>query len=224
MADRLAGGVRAGSTGYSTQIVLRSTTDNSEMTGKVAANITATYWRQGGSPAAITLADLVSLTDAWASGGVKEVDAVLMRGTYRLDVPDAALATGADWVELNAFCSGSFVFKERLALESKNAADNNVLLAATAANPPGIKKNTALPNFTVLMVDAAGNPKTGLAVLAERSLDGAAFVTCANPVTEVSGGVYKITLAAADLNGDVVTLRFTAALARQQTITIITEP
>ncbi len=51
---------------------------------------------------------------------------------------------------------------------------------------------------------------TGLTVTAERSIDGAAFAACANSVTEVSDGCYTIDLAAADLNGDVVVLKFTA--------------
>jgi hypothetical protein len=86
-----------------------------------------------------------------------------------------------------------------------------------------VRKNTALANFTFPMRDQWGNPLTGLTVTAQRSIDGAAFGACANPVSEIANGLYKISLAAADLNGDVIALKFTATGARQRDFTIITE-
>jgi len=41
-----------------------------------------------------------TIGQAWISGGFAEVDAVNMPGVYRLDIPDAALAAGADDVTL----------------------------------------------------------------------------------------------------------------------------
>lgn len=102
----------------------------------------------------------------------------------------------------------------------------DVLCRVVAHLPSGIKKNTLLSSFMFLLVDSADHitPKTGRTVAAERSLDGAGFSSCANAVAEVANGMYKIDLAAADLNGDVVTLRFTATGADPRLITIITEP
>jgi hypothetical protein len=90
---------------------------------------------------------------------------------------------------------------------------------------PGVKKNTALANFPFLMVDATDGvtPETLLTVTATRSLDGAAFGACANAVVEIASGWYKINLAAGDLNGDTVVLRFTAAGARNREFIIVTE-
>lgn len=87
-----------------------------------------------------------------------------------------------------------------------------------------IKKNTALANFMFLMVDSTDHvtPKTGLTITATRSIDGAAFAACANSATEVANGMYKINLAATDLNGDVITLRFTGTAADARLITIVT--
>jgi len=92
--------------------------------------------------------------------------------------------------------------------------------------PTQITKNTALAAFPFLMVLASDDitPATGLTVTATRSLDGAAFGACANAVAEVGSGIYTIDLAAADLNGDTVTLRFTAATANDRLITIVTQP
>ena len=94
----------------------------------------------------------------------------------------------------------------------------------TEVSVDGIQKNTALANFEFLMVDATDGytEETGLTVTAQRSIDGAAFAACANAVTELSNGIYKISLAATDLNGDVITLRFSATGARTRLVTIKT--
>jgi len=62
------------------------------------SGLTAYYVRQGGSATSITLATLAAANSAYSSGGFKEVDATNMPGVYRLDIPDAALASGADSV------------------------------------------------------------------------------------------------------------------------------
>ena len=88
----------------------------------------------------------------------------------------------------------------------------------------GVTKNTALANFEFLMLDSGDHvsPKTGLTVAATRSIDGGAFASCANSVSEVSNGIYKISLAATDLNGDVITLKFAATGADTRLVTIRT--
>lgn len=88
-----------------------------------------------------------------------------------------------------------------------------------------IKKNTALNGFTFPMTDATTHaPKTGLTVAAQRSLNGGAFGNCANAVAELSNGNYTINLAAGDLNGNVVLLRFSSAGADDLDILILTAP
>ena len=88
----------------------------------------------------------------------------------------------------------------------------------------GIARNEQLDNFTFLMTDSTNHtPATGLSVTAYRSIDGGMFSLCTNLVSAVSNGIYKITLSASDLNGEVITLRFTATGADDRLITIITE-
>lgn len=90
----------------------------------------------------------------------------------------------------------------------------------------GVTKNAAIAGFEFFMADAADHVtgKTGLTVTATRSLDGAAFGACANAVAEVSGGLYKIDLAAADLNGATVTLRFVATGADTRVVEVLPTP
>jgi hypothetical protein len=62
------------------------------------SSLIAYYVRNQNTAVAITLATLAAANTAWSSGGFKEVDATNAPGVYRLDVPDAAFATGADSV------------------------------------------------------------------------------------------------------------------------------
>jgi hypothetical protein len=89
-----------------------------------------------------------------------------------------------------------------------------------------VKKNTALAGFEFLLIQSADHvsPITGATVTATRSIDGAAFGACSNAVSEVSNGIYKINLSAGDLNGDTITLQFTAAGSDARFITILTTP
>jgi hypothetical protein len=91
---------------------------------------------------------------------------------------------------------------------------------------PGIQKNAPFNNFAFLMVLATDGrtPATGLSVSGQRSIDGGVFANLANGVTEIGNGWYKVNLAATDVNGDFIALKFTATGADQRSIGIITEP
>jgi hypothetical protein len=90
--------------------------------------------------------------------------------------------------------------------------------------PMRLKKNTAFTNFMFFLADSSGNGVAGESVTAQRSLDGAVFGACANAVSEVSGGWYKISLASGDLNGDVVALKFTSTNSKGYGVVVVTNP
>jgi hypothetical protein len=98
--------------------------------------------------------------------------------------------------------------------------------AILARLPVRPTKNTALANFPFLMVDSTDHVtgKASLTITATRSIDGGAFAACANAASEVANGLYKINLAASDLNGDTIVLRFTAAGADPRVILIVPQP
>jgi hypothetical protein len=118
----------------------------------------------------------------------------------------------------------------KLIVDNLNAAvgtiNTNVATLITAIGGWRIKKNTALNNFEFFMVLASDGVTgaTGKTVTAQRSIDGGAVAACANAASEVGSGIYKINLATSDLNGDVITFIFTAALCNATVITIITQP
>lgn len=87
-----------------------------------------------------------------------------------------------------------------------------------------VKKNTALSGFPVVMIDTAGDPATGKTVTGVVSLDGGGFSSLTNAVSEVSGGLYAVDLAAGDTNGDTLVMRFSASGCRTRFVEIVTQP
>lgn len=90
--------IKAGATSQSIYVcILDSTsTTGGRKTGLAynTASLTAYYTLNGGSATAITLATLAAANSAYSSGGFKEVDATNQPGIYRLDLPNAAIASG----------------------------------------------------------------------------------------------------------------------------------
>ena len=126
-------------------------------------------------------------------------------------IDSAALAT-------NAIGSDEF---------TQAAADKVWLTVArslTSAASFEIKKNTQLAAFPFVMTDSTNHaPMTLATIIATRAIDGGAFGVCSNAVVEIANGWYKITLSAADLNGNTIALRFTAVGADDLNITIVTQ-
>ncbi len=92
--------IMAGSTSQSITLFIQ---DSSSTTGAglsgltfATANLAAYYTFAGANATAavINLATLAGVTSAWSSGGFVEVDSVHMKGVYRLDLPNAVLASG----------------------------------------------------------------------------------------------------------------------------------
>ena len=86
------------------------------------------------------------------------------------------------------------------------------------------KKNEALSDIEFLMVDGTdfATPETGLTVSGTRSIDGGAFAAVSGTIAEVGNGIYQFDAAAADMNGSIITFRFTATGAAATFITLRT--
>jgi len=111
-------------------------------------------------------------------------------------------------------------------LSSGTGTGQVTLSAGTVSLTTGqfiIKKNAALAGVTFLMTDLTGSPATGLTVTANESINGGAIVPCTNAVTELSGGLYRIDLAAADLNGVFITFVMTAGGASANAFSFVTQ-
>jgi hypothetical protein len=86
--------IKPGTISYSEYVQLNTTGLSFSTPG-----ISASYVRSGAARVGITLVSQ-TVSGVWTSGGFVEVDAVNMPGLYRIDVPDGALASGANQVTL----------------------------------------------------------------------------------------------------------------------------
>ena len=90
-----------------------------------------------------------------------------------------------------------------------------------------IRRNVAYPNFQFPMLSNADalTRVSGLTVTLTRNIDGGTFAAAANAVTEIgTTGVYKVDLAATDLNGSVINLLATASGCIDYLVEIFTQP
>lgn len=170
---------------------------------------------------------VINLSKSGAAFAVRDVggtQAEVGHGVYSYQMTSADNNTNGDlaWF-ITATGADPTTFVDQV--QPKILNDFNLDGSGNVTIASSIKKNQALTGFMFLMTNSTSHaPQTGLAVTAQRSLAGAGFAPCANAVTELSNGIYKIDLAAADLNAADVMLRFTAAAADDLNILIITQP
>jgi len=166
-----------------------------------AANITAYVSKDYGT--------VTALTDTSAT----EMSATNAPGWYLFDVTqgetnaDALLFTG------KSSTSGIDIVGALIYTTPPNFSSLAIDTNGATTIKQKIRKNQALNNFHFLMTDSTThNPATGKTVTATRAIDNGSFgAGTLGSVTEVSNGLYRVDLPAADLNGNVVTLRFTAS-------------
>jgi len=103
------------------------TSAGAALTGKVAADFTLWY-RRDGAKVPISLSDLSALTDDHSDGGVKEIS----DGWYRLDLPDAACAAGANRVAIGGSVSGGVVLSAPIPIDSTWIASSRTLTQQAA--------------------------------------------------------------------------------------------
>jgi hypothetical protein len=177
--------------------------------------------------------DVKVSTDGGAEGNITTLPVVTPAGSAWVKVTLSAAEMNGDNINLKfsdvagaEWCDVGFnIPTSANQLDSFNFTTGNVHVHVKVSDIViGIKNNTALNDFEFLLIDSTTKlPKTGRTVTATRSIDGGAFAACANAVSEVAFGIYKINFAASDLNGKVVTFRFTATETVDRLITIVTE-
>jgi len=128
--------VLKGSTNVSVTVYIIDSTDGTPETGVVwnTSGIDLQYHREGAAAVAITEATLAALTTAHTDGGFLAIGF----GAYRLDVPDAAFATGAETVDIFGTVTGMIVLPQTIQLVDFDP-ENGVNLGLT-----GMGRSTAL--------------------------------------------------------------------------------
>lgn len=135
-------------------------------------------------------------------------------------------AAGAEWCDQLINLQTTARQIDDLAFPTTSGRGINVDANGNVPIQSVLKKNQALAGFEFLMTDSTLHaPATGKSVSATRSIDGGAFSSgTLGAVTEVSSGLYKLDIPAADLNGNTVVLRFTATGCDDTSVTILLEP
>ena len=118
--------IKKGTTDVTLYFHLRASADGTSKTGLVynSAGAVASYVRTRGTRTAISLATLAAADSAHADGGFKEVDGTNAKGLYRLDVADAAFASGVDEVIIHIGFTDAF--EESLAVELVDERSGNL--------------------------------------------------------------------------------------------------
>lgn len=160
----------------------------------------------------------------------KEVDTTNFPGMYELQFHNSATIFGTGDasrnVQLNVYELATTALKigPNLAEIRLIAWDMQTALSSTPVGQISVKKNTALSKFPFVVKSSSTHlPQTGLTVTGTRNIDNAGFAATANAVSEVANGWYVIDLAASDLNGGTIALRFTAPGADDCNFTIVTQ-
>lgn len=146
----------------------------------------------------------------------------LADGFYKFDF--VAYDSTVDYVII---CDGgaTLIGSERYAVANSGMVGSITdIKTQTDDLPSGVPKGVALSNFEFLMIQSIDHisPALGKSIDSQISKDGGAFAACTNSASEVSDGIYKIDLTAAEMNADVITLKFTENNVDQRTITILT--
>lgn len=131
--------VKKDSTNVSVDVYIIDSTDGTPELGVLfnTAGMDLEYRREGAAVVNITEATLAALTTAHTDGGFLEIG----HGLYRLDLPDAAVATGAETVSIQGTVTGMIVLPQTVQLVDFDPED-------------GVRLGlTALPNA---VADAAG--------------------------------------------------------------------
>jgi len=91
--------------------------------------------------------------------------------------------------------------------------------------PGSIPKAVQLDNLSFLMVDETDGftPETGLTVTGTIQQDAGTFTAVTNAITEISSGMYRITLTAAEMNADSVSVRFVSTGAADRFLSFRTD-
>jgi len=131
--------IKKGSTDRSVTLEIIDSGDGTPETGVVfnTAGIDLWYRREGAAKVSITEATLAALTTAHTDGGFLHIS----DGSYRLDVPDAAFASGANHVDFGGTVTGMVVLRGRVRLVNFDLEDaarmGMTSLPAAAADAAG---------------------------------------------------------------------------------------
>jgi hypothetical protein len=179
--------VKKGVTDRSVTIRIIDSVAGTPETGVVfnTAGIDLWYRREGAAKTSITEATLAALTTAHADGGFLHIG----DGEYRLDLPDAAFATGANHVDIGGTVTDMIVIGGRVRLVNYDPEDT-VRLGLTALPNAAADAAGGLPISDAGGLDLDAQVTTKInAILADTGTDG--VVIAAATMTSIADALLK---------------------------------
>ncbi len=160
-----------GTTSYRAYIFVQdsSVTTGAGLTGLVfnSGSLVAYYVRPGAVATQITLITQ-TVTGAYSSGGFVEVDSANMPGLYRVDIPDAALATGVNAVVVMLKGAANMVpvvlEVELTAINNQVASNGGLTNLDVAVSSRSTYAGGAVASVTAPVTVGTNNDKTGYAL------------------------------------------------------------
>lgn len=143
--------VEKGSTNVSIELFLISNTTNDPESGVIFEDVTLNFRRDIAAQVSATGVSLATITTAHADWGFVEIG----EGRYRVDLPDAALATGADKVYVGIVVAGAWAIPYEIQLIDALAteAKQDTVIAAISTSEALIRLAAAGATGTVSVVD-----------------------------------------------------------------------
>lgn len=104
-----------------------------------SAGVHCSYQRPRAAPVDIALVSLASPTAGHTDGGFVEIDATKKPGLYRLDLPDAALASGENWVNIGIHFNGTQHTELKILLDPHPSVPTGKVVADAGNNASTFK-------------------------------------------------------------------------------------
>jgi hypothetical protein len=200
--------IAPGSTSQTVNVFIQDSSVTTNVAGRTGlvfntASLTCYYARTRGASTAVTLATLASATAAWATGGFIEIDATNQPGLYRLDLPDAVLASGVRSAVVYLRGASNMVpcileIDLDAEVDIRLVAGQTASAAGTVTFPGTIASTTNITAATGITV-ATNSDKTGYSLTATTGLGN----QTANITGNLSGSVGSVTGAVGSVTGAV---------------------
>lgn len=156
----------AGATSVSVNLEIFDSTTFLQKTDAVfnSSGIDLKYRREGAAVTSITEVTLAALTTAWTSGGFLHI----ANGTYRLDIPDAAVATGVSGCWVGGAITGGIILPTYVQLIASTEAEIGVAVQnSTDTDAVALKTRlTRIPNIALGSTGALPQVNSDLRVAA----------------------------------------------------------
>jgi hypothetical protein len=202
VADKFGSGIKQGSTSVSIPIELWVAATELPRTSVAFASVLAGYWRQNGLGVTVTCVSVTAVNSAWVSGGwVRVANDAVFGNIYRFDVPDAAFASGADWVVIAASGPTNSTYEWAKIYPLTGAVESELWVTETQ-NKTSLVSIAANVTTAISAASLALTAYSALTTAQGNALAASLALTTYAPLTTVQGNALAASLALTAYGGE----------------------